>query len=105
MAGVALGDEMVTVQIVAETVPLQPLVDAVHRSAALVLARSGDHRRRTPPGHGGDADAYRAVTEAHRVLMLGRTPPGNVVFADDRSGLGRLTGKLRRRATRPPRVL
>lgn len=45
VAGVGLGDGVVTVQIVAGTVPLQPLVDAVHQAAALVLAQADDHRR------------------------------------------------------------
>lgn len=60
--------------------------------------------RRTHPDNGGDADAFEAVTEAHRVLGLGRTPAGNVVFVDDRGRLARLARKLRRRALRPPRV-
>lgn len=42
--GVALSDELVRVQIVAETLPLPPLIDAVSRAAAAVLTDAGDPR-------------------------------------------------------------
>ena len=42
--GVRLTDESVKVQIVAETLPLPALIEAVNRAAGTVLAEAGDSR-------------------------------------------------------------